>query len=91
MTKPTQKFLSIRVEDDLHRRAKLQAYKEGKSIQEWIANLVENKLKDKRSTCIRLCEACGKWNLKGTQMAMIGKCENCGNDEIAVYPCWEKK
>jgi|GEM_PF-6575389 len=91
MQKITEKYLAIRIDGDLHRRAKLQAYKEGKSIQEWLAHVIENKLKDKRSTCIRLCEACGKWNLKGTQMAMIGKCEECGHDDIAVFPCWEKK
>ena len=85
------KNLFVRLPEDLHRRAKLQAYKEAKSLQEWIASLVEHKLKDRKSNSIWLCEKCGKWTLEGTQCAMIGKCENCGCNEIAVFPCWEKK
>lgn len=82
-------WLAVRVVDELHRKAKLQAYKEGKTLQDWIADLIETKLKNLKSKRIRLCEACGHWELKGTQMAILGKCEQC-KKESAVFPCEEE-
>lgn len=38
----------IRLEPDLHRRAKLKAYEEGMTLQEWLAMLILERLKQKK-------------------------------------------
>ena len=39
------KFCSIRVNANLHRLAKLKAYEEGMTLQEWITYLIKKELK----------------------------------------------
>lgn len=83
------KNLFVRLTEDMHRKAKVQSYKEGKSMQDWIIELIANRLKDRVSNCASLCQVCGKWDLNSINTAALGKCELCGKDNVIVYPCWE--
>lgn len=85
------KGIFVRISMESHRLAKLQACKEGITLQDWFNDTIEKQLKTRKSTCVKLCQECGKWELKQTGIAVIGKCEDCGKNEIAVLPCWEKK
>lgn len=42
-----QKQCCVRLPEELHRGAKLQAYKEGLSLQEWLIRLIVQDLSDK--------------------------------------------
>lgn len=84
------KCLFIRLPHEKHRKIKSQAIREGKTLQGWVEEILDKKLHSERSDCIRLCRACGKWDLSVTKFGMVGQCEQCG-DETALYPCWEKK
>ncbi len=86
-----KKSLVVRFPERLHRAIKLKAYEEGSTIQEWVLEALSKKLESKKEECRRLCEVCGGWRLKGTQMAMLGTCEICGKEDVAVFPMWEKK
>lgn len=33
-----------------------------------------------------LCQLCGQWELKGTQLAHMGDCEKCGKEWTPVFP-----
>jgi predicted RNA-binding Zn-ribbon protein involved in translation (DUF1610 family) len=90
MKEKAHKNCCIRLPESLHRQAKLQAFKEGKNLQNWVAELISIKLASRESNSKWLCQECGGWTLKGTQLAMLGKCESCGK-EVPVFPVWEKK
>ncbi len=77
----------IRMTEDLHRQAKLQAYLEGKNLQKWVADLITLTLKAKSLSRRWVCQECGKWDIKGTQMAMLRDCGKCGKKEVATFPC----
>lgn len=80
-----KKAFLIRVDEDFHRRAKLQATREGKSLQSWVAELIQVKLKKSKPSSW-MCQECGEWSLSETSMAKLGKCEECGKDQIAIFP-----
>lgn len=85
-----KKMLMIRVDDTLHQKAKIQAYKEGKTMQAWITEIIDMKLKDRKSNSFWACQTCGKWNLIGTQLGVVGTCEDCGMHDVPTFPCWER-
>lgn len=80
----------IRMTEDLHRQAKLQAYVEGKNLQSWVAELITMALKAKSLNRKWVCQGCGRWDLKGTQMGMLRDCEKCGKKEAVTFPCEER-
>lgn len=90
MSKPSRNCV-VRLSPEMHKAAKLQAFKEGKTIQEWVAKSLDKILISVNEPKSHwLCEGCGGWTLKGTQMAILGKCENCTKDDIAIFPVREK-
>jgi len=46
---PPNKNCCVRLPADLHRLAKLQAYKEGSTLQEWVIRLIQEKLKEEKN------------------------------------------
>lgn len=85
----TCKSLVVRFPKLLHREIKVQAYKEGKTIQEWVFEILQKHLlkSQEKITWKNLCQQCGQWELKGTQMALMQNCERCGKKDTAVFPC----
>lgn len=79
----------VRMPENLHRQAKLQAFKEGKNLQLWIAELILERLNSLNKKPAWKCQICGRWDLQGTQMAKIGKCESCKKGDVATFPCDE--
>lgn len=90
MKEKANKNCCVRLPESLHRAAKVKAYQEGKNLQDWVMEIVAEKLQTK-DEWQWLCETCGGWKLKGTQMAKLGKCETCHKEEVAVFLVWEKK
>lgn len=33
-----------------------------------------------------VCQSCGKWELKGTQVALYGKCYKCLRENVGIFP-----
>jgi hypothetical protein len=88
VTEKASKNCVVRFSELLHHRVKFQAFKEGKTIQGWMTELVEEKLNSKESGKW-LCQVCGDWKLEGTQMALQGQCENCKRKEVTTF--WVKQ
>ncbi len=82
-------LLVVRMEKDLRRKVKLQAWKDGTTMQDWIIKLIEAKIKNSKTRNIWLCQECGDWTLVGTQVARLSKCEQCGK-ENPTFPCKEE-
>lgn len=77
----------VRFPPSLHKAMKFQACKEGKTIQDWTCETLIEKLSSGSADPAWLCNACGKWELKGTQYAKLGKCEWCSKEEVPTFPC----
>jgi hypothetical protein len=75
------------MKSDLHRRAKLEAYRKGKNLQDWLASLIEFELNKVKIEFEKLCQECGKWDLTYTRIAHLDKCQKCGKIEIPVFSC----
>lgn len=81
----------VRVSPEMHKKIKIQAAEEGKSIRVWMTELVIEKLSKpitakKKSS--QKCQKCGDWDLNATKMARLGTCDQCGKKEIAVFPVY---
>lgn len=87
MKPKVDKNCCVRLPPLLHKGAKILAVKEGKKLQDWVANLIEEKLKQTYPDRDWLCQECGKWKLENTQMAVMGKCNHCLKKDVAVFPC----
>jgi len=90
MSKASPKCI-VRLTEERHQSAKFQAFKEGKTLQEFVAECIDARLKNELMSTSWQCQPCGKWNLSNTKMAHIGRCEKCGKKDLAVFPIWEKK
>jgi hypothetical protein len=71
--------------------------KEHREIVMALLRIEEGKGKENKSGPLKQkhsswkCQECGGWTLKGTQMAILGKCVSCTKEGVAVFPCEEKK
>lgn len=82
------KNCAVHLTKDIHYQAKLEACRQDKSLQQWVCDTIEDKL----DTCyhlIKLCQKCGKWELKEGQVATLEKCMQC-QEEAAVMLCMSK-
>jgi hypothetical protein len=75
----------VRLPETIHRQAKLRAFNEGKTLQEWVLNLINLNLLQ-NSELKWLCQECGGWKLKGMQLALLRECQKCKRD-TATFPC----
>lgn len=78
----------FRLSPALHAELKSHIYSQGQTIEKWMTIAIEEKLTREKTnrSAIWLCEDCGHWSLKGTQIAMLGICGKC-HKEKATFPC----
>lgn len=89
MKEKTNQNRCIRFPESLHREIKFRAFKEGKTIQDWVFEALQKKIEEAKEKPRFICQKCGNWQLHGTPMVKIGTCENCGKENEAVIWCKE--
>ncbi len=89
--KPKTKLCSVRMSEELHSEIKCAAYKNGQTLQNYVIGVMHMCMYLEKTRAISwLCEACGSWDLRKTQMAHLRDCEKCGKKEVATFPCEDK-
>lgn len=81
-----RKILAVRIDEDLRDKVKWLAYKNKMTMEIWIRQMIEDKIKKMKKERKMLCQPCGGWELTGTQCALLKNCENCGK-EAACFFC----
>lgn len=84
MNEKSSKNCCVRISAELHKSAKILACEEGLSLQDWITNVIKEKVMADKHQVKALCQDCGHWKLNHAHTVTLGSCAWCEKKGIPV-------